>query len=73
MEKQKNTFRVNPRWWLYSIGGLLLIGAGLSVLGEAILAKGSGKAWFLVGALAITLVNTGICLVVGAVIFRLKK
>jgi hypothetical protein len=52
---------------------LLLIGAGLSILGEAIIAKSRGEAWFLVGTLAIILVNTGICLVAGAVIVRLKK
>lgn len=73
MEKQKNSFRNSLRWWAYSIGGLVLIGAGLSVLGEAIIAKSMGKAWFLVGTLALILVNSGICLVAGAVILRLKK
>ncbi len=73
MEKQKNTFQNSLRWWLYSVGGLLLVGAGLSVLGEAIIAKSNGEAWFLVGTLALILVNSGICLVAGAVILRLKK
>jgi uncharacterized membrane protein HdeD (DUF308 family) len=73
MENQRNTSRNRLRWWLYSVGGLLLIGAGLSILGEAIIAKSRGEAWFLVGTLAITLVNTGICLVAGAVIVRLTK
>lgn len=73
MEKQKNTSRNRLRWWLCSIGGLLLIGAGLSVLGEAIIAKNRGEAWFLVGTLALVLVNSGICFVAGAVILRLKK
>ena len=73
MEKQKNTFRNSFRWWVYSIGGLLLVGAGLSVLGEAIIAKSNDEAWFLVGALALILVNSGICLIAGAIILRLKK
>lgn len=73
MENQRNTSRNRLRWWLYSVGGLLFIGAGLSILGEAIIAKSRGEAWFLVGTLAIILVNTGICLVAGAVIVRLKK
>lgn len=73
MEKQKNTFRNSLRWWAYSVGGLVLVGAGLSVLGEAIIAKSNGEAWFLVGTLALILVNSGICLVAGAVILRLKK
>ncbi len=73
MEKQKNTFQNSIRWWVYSVCGLLLTGAGLSVLGEAIIAKNNGEAWFLVGTLALILVNSGICLVAGAVILRLKK
>tara|TARA_B100001057_G_scaffold296431_1_gene296647 strand:+ start:886 stop:1110 length:225 start_codon:yes stop_codon:yes gene_type:complete len=73
MENQKNTFRNSLSWWLYSVGGLILIGAGLSVLGEAIIAKSRGEAWFLVGTFALILVNSGICLVAGAVILRLKK
>jgi len=73
MEKPKSTFRNSFRWWVYSVGGLVLVGAGLSVLGEAIIAKNKGEAWFLVGTLALILVNSGICLVAGAVILRLKK
>ena len=73
MENQRNTSRNRLRWWLYSVGGLLLIGAGLSILGEAIIAKSRCEAWILVGTLAIILVNTGICLVAGAVIVRLTK
>ena len=55
------------------MGGLLLVGAGLSVLGEDIIAKSWSEAWFLVGTFALILVNSGICLVAGAVILRLKK
>jgi len=73
MENPKNSFRNSLRWWVYSICGLVLIGTGLSVLGEAIIAKNNGEAWFLVGTLALILVNSGICLVAGAVILRLKK
>jgi len=73
MENQKNTFRNSLRWWLCSVGGLLMVGAGLSVLGEAIISKIRGEAWFLVGTFALTLVNSGICLVAEAVILRLKK
>lgn len=73
MEKQKNTSQHSLRWWLYAVGGLMLIGSGLSFLGEAILAKNEGRAWFLVGTVALILVNSGICLVVETVILRLKK
>ena len=55
------------------MGGLVLVGAGLSVLGEAIISKSRGEAWFLVSTFELILVNSGICLVAGAVILRLKK
>ena len=32
------------KWLLYSIGGLLLLGLGLSLLGEAIIQKGQQTA-----------------------------
>ena len=73
MGNQKSTFRNSLRWWLYSVGGLVLVGAGLSVLGEAIISKSRGEAWFSVGTFALILVNSGICLLAGAVILRLKK
>jgi len=40
---------VKTKWLLFSIGGLLLVGAGLSVIGEAILLKGAGESFFWMG------------------------
>jgi uncharacterized protein YqgC (DUF456 family) len=61
------------KWLLYSIGGLLLLGLGLSLLGEAIIQKGQQTAvWVHWGTLALILTNTGVCLVGQAVIEKIK-
>jgi hypothetical protein len=57
------------KWLLLAVGGLLLNGAGLSLLGDAVLRKGSEPdswLWFDEGTLALVLVNAGICCVVEA-------
>ena len=61
------------KWLLYSIGGLLLLGLGLSLLGEAIIQKGQQTAvWVHWGTLALIVTNTGGCLVGQAVIEKIK-
>ena len=52
MEKQKNTSK-KTKWLVLSILGVLLVGGGLSFLGEAIIAKTQDKAWFLTGTLSL--------------------
>ena len=60
-------------WLLYSIGGLLAIGFGLSLLGEAIIKKLDNHTnWVLWGTLALVVTNSGICLVAQAVIEKMK-
>lgn len=51
------------RWLFFSITGLILVGAGVSVVGEAILLKGGGApgpGWFLLGTLGLVILNSGI-------------
>ena len=49
-------------WLTKGIGGLLCTGAGLSLLGEAILRKANGDAWFWMGTLCLVVFNFGLCL-----------
>ena len=37
------------------------MGAGISVVGEAIIAKSKDEAWFLFGTFGLILVNLGLC------------
>tara|TARA_Y100001935_G_C16975466_1_gene346149 strand:- start:238 stop:450 length:213 start_codon:yes stop_codon:yes gene_type:complete len=55
---EKNLFK---KWFWFAVIGLALNGFGLSVLGEAIIAKFKGEAWFLLGTLGLILVNSGLC------------
>ena len=64
------------KWLIYSISGLLLIGFGLSLLGEAIIYKMSKKIdWFYVGTLALIIFNSGICIVAEAtlILYQIRK
>ncbi len=60
-------------WWIYSIVGLCLVGFGLSVLGEAIIAKIENRAWFWIGTLSLALVNAGLCFIGGAIHLKSSK
>lgn len=61
------------KWLTYAIVGLLTIGFGLSLLGEAIIIKlnASGN-WFLWGTSALVVFNSGVCLFGQAVIEKTK-
>jgi len=47
--------------------GLAVIGFGVCLVSEAAMLKFSGEAWFWRGTLALVVLNTGVCLVGGAV------
>ena len=49
------------KWFWYAVIGLALVGAGISVVGEAIIAKSNDEAWFLFGTFGLILVNLGLC------------
>lgn len=63
------------QWLIFSISGLILIGAGLSVFGEAVIIKSNKKSvdsWFWVGTLSLILINSGISFVGRGVISKVK-
>jgi hypothetical protein len=52
------------RWLIESVGGLILIGFGLSLFGQAVIYKATGaplKKWFWWGTLSLVVINAGIC------------
>lgn len=61
------------RWLVFSIGGLIVIGAGVSLVGEAIIRKGAGEAWFLMGTLGLVVLNSGVSFFGQGVIHRVRE
>jgi len=59
--------------YIYSVVGLILVGFGLSLLGEAIIYKIEHNIfWIPMGTLALSVTNTGICFVGNAVLLKAK-
>ncbi|MGY8923785.1 MAG: hypothetical protein ACKVJR_08650 [Flavobacteriales bacterium] len=64
---------MKKKWWLYSVLGLLLLGFGLSLLGEAIIYKSQNDyKWFYWGTAALIVFNSGIALVGRAIVLKVK-
>lgn len=57
-------------WLVASIGGLILIGAGVSITGEAIIAKAAGGPWFWLGTAGLVVLNSGVSIVGRGVVAR---
>ena len=64
---------MNYKWYTFSISGLILIGAGLCVFGEALIRKINHENYFCYGTLALIIFNLGICFVGEAIFIRRKK
>lgn len=56
-----------PVWLGLAPIGLLLVGLGFSIAGDAIVRKGAGKSWFGRGVFGLVLLNGGISVVGEAV------
>ena len=63
---------LKTKWMLFAVTGLLLVGAGLSVIGEAVLQKGAGEPFFWMGTTGLVLFNAGLSFFGQAVVFRSK-
>lgn len=69
-----NALSLKSKWLLYSISGLLAMGFGLSLFGEAVYMKHSINAtlpWVLYGTLSLVVFNSGVCLFGQAIIFKI--
>ncbi|MDG1711916.1 MAG: hypothetical protein P8H51_06605 [Flavobacteriaceae bacterium] len=64
---------MKKKWWIYSVTGLLLLGFGLSLLGEAVIYKiNNDFNWFYWGTTALIVFNSGIALVGEAIALKGK-
>ena len=60
------------KWIGISIISLLLIGMGLSILGEAIILKNNDKSYFIMGTFALVIINSGLCFLGEAIILKIQ-
>ena len=60
------------KWIGISTISLLLIGMGLSILGEAIILKNNDKSYFAMGTLALVIINSGLCILGEAIILKVQ-
>ena len=63
---------MKSKWLIFSISGLILIGFGLSLLGEAIILKYENKPFFWFGTFALVVINSGICFFGNAIRYRIQ-
>lgn len=66
---------IKTKWWLFAVAGLILIGAGFSIAGEAIIVKAGGapvKEWFLLGTGGLIVFNAGVSVFGQGVVYRSK-
>lgn len=61
------------RWLFWSIAGLIFVGAGVSITGEAIIRKGADEAWFLLGTAGLVVLNSGLSFFGQGVIHRVRE
>ncbi len=62
-------------WLIAAISGLVLIGFGLSLFGEAVIKKyeqAAFSSWFWWGTLSLVVVNSGLSLIGQSVIYKIK-
>lgn len=50
------------KWNAFSLIGLVIIGLGLSLTGDAIASKSKGKSWFVKGTIGLIVFNAGIAI-----------
>ena len=70
MDRQQDYRASIGRWLALAVGGLVLIGAGISVVGEAISRRIAAEAWFWIGTGGLVLLNSGISMVAQAAMER---
>ena len=73
--KDLNMNNLKRNWLIFSASGLVLVGFGLSLMGEALMLKYENadfQSWFWFGTLSLVVINTGLALFGKAVTLRVR-
>ncbi len=63
------------KWLVFAISGLILIGAGISITGEAIIVKAQAETvgeWFWIGTAGLVVLNAGISVFGQSIVYRIQ-
>ena len=74
-KKMLKRMSLYTKWLFSAVGGLALIGFGLSVFSEAANLKHTNAPflrWFLLGSYSLIMINGGLCVFGQAIIFKMK-
>lgn len=67
---------LKKKWLIFAIGGLILIGAGMSITGEAIIEKAQADSvgeWFWLGTAGLVVLNAGISVFGQSIVYRIQQ
>jgi hypothetical protein len=65
--------RAKTLWLVYAVLGLVLIGAGVSIVGEAVIRKAAAESWFVMGTAGLVVLNAGVSVFGQAVVYRIQS
>jgi hypothetical protein len=65
--------KTTTRWLVYAVLGLALIGAGVSIVGEAVIRKAAAEPWFWMGTGGLVVLNAGVSVFGQAVVYRIQS
>ena len=57
-------------YYFISISGILIFSTGLCIFGESVIKKLNQENWFLVGTIALVLINAGICIMINSIEYK---
>jgi hypothetical protein len=61
---------LKSKWLIFAISGLVLIGFGISLIGEAIISKSNNESWFWIGTVGLVVFNSGLSIFGQAVVYK---
>ncbi|MFP4643328.1 MAG: hypothetical protein ACLFM0_03115 [Spirochaetales bacterium] len=64
------------KWLVFAIGGLILIGAGVSITGQAIIVKSQAESageWFAMGTAGLVVLNSGVSVFGQSIVYRIQQ
>jgi hypothetical protein len=61
------------RWFIQSVVGLILTGAGLCFSIDAGFSRASGGEWFWYGTFSLVVFQAGVCMMIDSIRFRIRS